>query len=138
MTHEDLAGLDDLLEFCSTAPLTVHNPSVDELNLALANPVDWLRTNLMRRHLEVRDRLEASDVDQMVGLASGNIPVDMSDERNAIWHARMPKILAVLKRVAQYTPVPYNFAVILIIVILIIIDENRLTPKELAAMLARH
>lgn len=80
--------------------------------------------------------LQVDDIVLLTGLSEGRLPVGMSDEDKAKWHARIQRILPVLKVIAQFVPPPYNLAIIALIVILTIIDQNRLTPAQLGWVLS--
>jgi hypothetical protein len=82
---------------------------------------------MINRHPAARD-LGPEDREELLRFASTGLPVGMSPEQKLKWHTRINRALPILKVVAQFTPAPYNFAVIGVIVLLIWVDENRLKP----------
>lgn len=70
---------------------------------------------------------DVSRVDPIV-VRGADGTVGISPENAKKWHDRIQRWLPVLKIIATFTPVPYNFAVVGVIVVLVIIDENRLKP----------
>lgn len=123
----------------------------EQLTLAMADPEGWTRANregIRRTALRprVRERLneecpEFTDAEHGEFLAAFvehgvNAPVgEWSDEKKAKWHKWIQRAIPVLKVIAAIVPPPYNLAVIAFIVVLTLIDKNRLTPKQLATIM---
>jgi hypothetical protein len=90
---------------------------------------------ILNRHPAARG-LTQEDKDLVRSIARGDSrafgnedgTVGITPENAKKWHDRINRILPVLKVIASFTPVPYNFGVIGVIVLLVIIDENRLKP----------
>lgn len=71
----------------------------------------------------------------MDSVVSGEPLVGMSDEWKERLHRWIQRALPVLKIIASLAPEPYRAIMFGIIVLLVLIDERRLKPPELAAML---
>lgn len=150
------AGLDDLFDLMKpiTKVMGAHGRTeleqyeADEMAKAIADPLAWARQNkdamrramrrpgvriLLRRHPEARRQLHFDDAEAIEGLVSNGM-VGLTDEQKKKWYDRIQRALPVLKIIAEFTPPPYNFAVIGVTILLILIAENRLKPDTLAAI----
>lgn len=143
LDQEEFDGMEFLLG--SMAPVTGQE-EIDllietELEHARADFAGWSEKNardikkkfghrvvrfLLNRHPSARG-LTREDRDLLRGVASGKVAITPENAKK--WHDRVHRWLPVLKVVAQFTPIPYSFAVVGLIVLLIIIDENRLKPN---------
>lgn len=139
---------DELVATVMSVPvLSVY--ATDELTKAQADPDTWLADNrvaiqaamrrpivrlLLRRHTELHDLVGQ----EMLGVFGGTNThvVDMSDEWKARLHNWVQKALPILKLIATFVPPPYNFAIMAITVLLILIDTNRLQPTVVASVFA--
>lgn len=118
--------------------------------LAVKDPHGFVRTHhrgvtralgrrRVREELDSRvgvGELQPDDLVLLLGLSEGRLPVGMSDEDKEKWHQRIQRILPVLKIIAAIVPPPYNLAIVALIVILTLIDQNRLTPAQLGWVLS--
>lgn len=151
LDQEEFDGMEFLLG--SMTPVTGRE-EIDllverELALARADFAGWSESNsrdikrrfghrvvrfVLNRHPSARG-LTREDRDLLRGVASDEVRITPESAKK--WHDRVNRWLPVLKIVAQFTPVPYNLAVVGLIVLLVIIDENRLKPnivEEMARM----
>lgn len=150
LDQEEYDGMEFLLE--SMIPVT----GTEEVDLAIETELEYARADfagwseqnarkirkgighrvvrfILNRHPAARG-LSREDKDLLRGIGTGKVRITPENAKK--WHDRISRWLPVLKAIAQFTPVPYNFAVIGLIVTLIIIDENRLKPNIVEAVCA--
>lgn len=121
----------------------------EQMALAVADPQGWTRTNadkirMAGRRKRIRERLEeelpeysAQEHDEYLTAYLGDGPPrEWSEEKKAKWHAWIQRAIPFLKIFSAVTPPPWNLAIIALIVFLTLIDQRRLQPAELAALLA--
>lgn len=128
----------------------------EQLTLALADPIGWSQAHredikrasrrrrvreLLREAPELAEFDDATHADGVAWLDAvedgtvGSFVAGMSEERKAKLHKWIQRALPVLKIIATFVPPPWSFAIVALIIVLTLIDQNRLTPKELAHIL---
>ena len=112
-----------------------------------ADPVAWVgrhredvqlaarRPRIARKLAEeVPEFTEQEHSEFLTRYLEGTNTVGMSEEQKAKWHLWINRVIPVLKVISAVVPPPYNLAIIALIVVLTLIDQNRLQPAELAAV----